>query len=428
MKAQLWRQKTEAAEAKKPNLTGIPAQMKLNFERRSGLSFDDVRVHYNSDKPARLGALAYTQGTQIHVGPGHESSLPHELGHVVQQKAGRVRPTRWIGGLPVNDRPELEREADRAPAQRIPAAGGLDVVQRQPDPEEEEEEEQTGPLPFGDSSAWYGSVHDGYVGSMYLEHGRLRLIHGFGPAVEQTKDEAQDTDIVRYLILSNDDDQANSVADQLTVLYDAGTAPTIGSMQIIEGCPVYLLANGASLTQLGLSPEQMAEARLFEIYLSGGERYGDHISRGGIVQLPSKWTDPAEDSAKNLSALTYAVSIAEQVSKQMAQYYIDAIPGILANSPEMATNLSQTGIPAVRGIIDSILPGQQEAIAAELRGKIDQVMSEETIKAAISASLHEEYAYWPLRFGGFLGNKILRASNLLTLENLEFATDPEQSD
>jgi len=89
--------------------------MKLDFERRSGLPFDDVRVHYNSEKPARLGALAYTQGTQIHVGPGQERTLPHELGHVVQQKAGRVRPTRWIGGLPVNDRPELEREADLAP-------------------------------------------------------------------------------------------------------------------------------------------------------------------------------------------------------------------------------------------------------------------------------------------------------------------------
>lgn len=129
METQLREQKVEAAEVKKPNLTGIPTQMKLDFEQRSGLSFDDVRVHYNSDKPARLGAPAYTQGTQIHVGPGHESSLPHELGHVIQQKAGRVRPTRWINGLPVNDQPELEREADRAPVQCMPAPALWGVVQ-----------------------------------------------------------------------------------------------------------------------------------------------------------------------------------------------------------------------------------------------------------------------------------------------------------
>lgn len=129
MELQLQRQKAEGPEVKKPNLTGIPTQMKLNFERRSGLSFDDVRVHYNSDKPARLGALAYTQGTQIHVGPGQERSLPHELGHVIQQKAGRVRPTRWIGGLPVNDQPELEREADLAPVQCMPAPALWGVVQ-----------------------------------------------------------------------------------------------------------------------------------------------------------------------------------------------------------------------------------------------------------------------------------------------------------
>lgn len=129
MNAQLLKQNAEGAGVPRPNLTGIPTQMKLDFERRSGLSFDDVRVHYNSDKPARLGALAYTQGTQIHVGPGQERSLPHELGHVIQQKAGRVRPTRWIGGLPVNDQPELEREADLAPVQCMPAPALWGVIQ-----------------------------------------------------------------------------------------------------------------------------------------------------------------------------------------------------------------------------------------------------------------------------------------------------------
>ena len=95
------------------NMTGIPTSMKNRYEAASGLSFDDVRIHYNSAKPAQLQALAYTQGNQVHIGPGQEKHLEHELGHVVQQKLGLVRPTTWINGLPVNDDRKLEQQADR---------------------------------------------------------------------------------------------------------------------------------------------------------------------------------------------------------------------------------------------------------------------------------------------------------------------------
>jgi hypothetical protein len=95
-----------------PNLTGIPDQTKENFENMSGFSFDDVRVHYNSDKPAQLQALAYTQGNEVHIAPGQEKHLGHELGHVVQQKQGRVQPTTQLQGVNVNDNEGLEREAD----------------------------------------------------------------------------------------------------------------------------------------------------------------------------------------------------------------------------------------------------------------------------------------------------------------------------
>jgi hypothetical protein len=95
-----------------PNQTGIPDGMKSGFENMSGFSFDDVRVHYNSDKPAQLNALAYTQGNQVHIAPGQEKHLGHELGHVVQQKQGRVQPTMQLQGVNVNDEEELEKEAD----------------------------------------------------------------------------------------------------------------------------------------------------------------------------------------------------------------------------------------------------------------------------------------------------------------------------
>lgn len=94
------------------NLTGIPDSLLRRAETKAGMSLADVRVHYNASEPAKVGALAYTQGTDVFVGPGQERYLPHELGHVVQQKLGRVVPTTEINGLPVNDDEKLEKEAD----------------------------------------------------------------------------------------------------------------------------------------------------------------------------------------------------------------------------------------------------------------------------------------------------------------------------
>ena len=100
------------APVQKKNETGMPDHLKAGIEDLSGFSMDDVRVHYNSDKPATVQALAYTQGTDIHVAPGQEQHLPHEAWHVAQQMAGRVEPTTEVGGMPVNDNVDLEHEAD----------------------------------------------------------------------------------------------------------------------------------------------------------------------------------------------------------------------------------------------------------------------------------------------------------------------------
>ena len=98
----------------KPNNTGLPDNLKAGVEALSGYSMDDVKVHYNSGKPAQLQALAYAQGTDIHIAPGQEQHLPHEAWHVVQQKQGRVKATmQMMGGVEVNDDEGLEREADR---------------------------------------------------------------------------------------------------------------------------------------------------------------------------------------------------------------------------------------------------------------------------------------------------------------------------
>lgn len=94
------------------NRTGMPDYIKDGMESLSGFRMDNVRVHYNSDRPARFQALAYTQGTDIHIAPGQEKHLPHEAWHVVQQMQGRVRPTADINGQGLNDDTALEHEAD----------------------------------------------------------------------------------------------------------------------------------------------------------------------------------------------------------------------------------------------------------------------------------------------------------------------------
>ncbi|MDO7883977.1 eCIS core domain-containing protein [Hymenobacter cheonanensis] len=95
----------------RPNRTGLPDKLKAGVESLSGHSLDDVKVHYNSAKPAQLQAHAYAQGPDIHLGPGQEKHLPHEAWHVVQQKQGRVRPTRQLKKTSINDSTSLESEA-----------------------------------------------------------------------------------------------------------------------------------------------------------------------------------------------------------------------------------------------------------------------------------------------------------------------------
>jgi hypothetical protein len=103
---------------------GLPRALRRGVERLSGFDMSGVRVQYDSSKPARIGALAYTRGQDIEVAPGQEHCLPHEAWHVVQQMQGRVRPTIQAKGVEVNDDTALEREADVMGARAQRAAAG----------------------------------------------------------------------------------------------------------------------------------------------------------------------------------------------------------------------------------------------------------------------------------------------------------------
>jgi Domain of unknown function (DUF4157) len=110
------------SDAPTPTTVGgnpMPEVVQAKMERSFQTDFSAVRIH-EGQHAAAAGALAYTQGTNIHFAPGqyapHSSSgqelLGHELAHVVQQSSGRVQATRQMKGLAVNDNPALEHEAD----------------------------------------------------------------------------------------------------------------------------------------------------------------------------------------------------------------------------------------------------------------------------------------------------------------------------
>jgi hypothetical protein len=92
--------------------SGLPDQLKSGVEASSGMDLSNVNVHYNSDKPRELQALAYAEENNIHLSPGQEKHLPHEAWHVVQQRQGRVKPGFEFGGATINNDPALELEAD----------------------------------------------------------------------------------------------------------------------------------------------------------------------------------------------------------------------------------------------------------------------------------------------------------------------------
>ena len=117
----------------------LPEAVQQKMEAFFGASFADVRVHVGHEA-ASIGALAFTIGSDLYFAPGQynpqtmqgQQLLGHELTHVVQQRAGRVRNPMGSGVAVVQD-PALEAEAERmgmraatcsTPIQARPAAIG----------------------------------------------------------------------------------------------------------------------------------------------------------------------------------------------------------------------------------------------------------------------------------------------------------------
>jgi ribosomal protein S18 acetylase RimI-like enzyme len=97
----------------------LPDAVRGRMEAALGADFSDVRVHVGP-QAERIGAIAFTLGSDIYFAPGRyqpdtmqgQQVLGHELAHILQQRAGRVRNPRGTGVAVVQDR-ALEAEADR---------------------------------------------------------------------------------------------------------------------------------------------------------------------------------------------------------------------------------------------------------------------------------------------------------------------------
>ncbi|HWN71230.1 MAG TPA: DUF4157 domain-containing protein [Haliangium sp.] len=142
---------SEGGQASAPSGSGqpLPGDVQAKMEGAFGADFSAVRVHEGPQADA-MGALAYTQGTDIHFQPGQydpqsqhgQELLGHELTHVVQQSQGRVPTPTQAKGAPINDDPSLEREADTmgaraaagAHASMAPATDAAGAVQRKSGP------------------------------------------------------------------------------------------------------------------------------------------------------------------------------------------------------------------------------------------------------------------------------------------------------
>ena len=123
----------------KPRGSGqpLPEPVQKKMESFFKASFADVRIHVGHEAPT-IGALAFTHGNDLYFAPGQynphstqgQQLLGHELTHVLQQRAGRVRNPLGAGVAVVQD-PALEAEAERmglraasasVPVQAKPAA------------------------------------------------------------------------------------------------------------------------------------------------------------------------------------------------------------------------------------------------------------------------------------------------------------------
>jgi hypothetical protein len=130
----------EEAVQRKPNVQRV--QVPQDEERppvpNLGANMNEVAAHRNPQRPAQIGAQAFAQGNNIHLGRGQEQHLPHEAWHVAQQQ-GRVRqddeaaqrkPTASDGGFQADSSVEQSLAAKKGHGNPLPDDVRVDMEAR----------------------------------------------------------------------------------------------------------------------------------------------------------------------------------------------------------------------------------------------------------------------------------------------------------
>ena len=148
-------------QLKSSSASGMPDETLNKMSSSFGTDFSDVNIHSDSKSATDAGALAYTQGNDIHFAPGQydpssqsgQELLGHELTHVQQQREGRVQANNEVNGMPLNDDKGLEKEADDM---------GAKAAQRKSNPNENPEiRSDTYMIPSNAIQRWEWPWHTG---------------------------------------------------------------------------------------------------------------------------------------------------------------------------------------------------------------------------------------------------------------------------
>ncbi len=284
-------QASSRAALQPPAETGLPAGLRSAVESLSGVSLEGVEVHYNSPRPGQIDALAYTQGSQIFLGPGQEKHLPHEAWHVVQQTRGRVRPTLFLqGGLQANHEPSLEHEAEhmgaRAAQMQSRVQGHMPGASRaalQP--------AATGGVVQCVGGPKFGLQPTGDNANAVVQEGldRLRAVQAaYKTAVRQAKAQARLTfeggdmgDLARQQVYTQALAAAEMTPEGLFARLDQGLAHQGDAIQY-QGVEIAQVRRGAAAyVQHQAADPATGTAAIFKLHTLDGPGAGEYVQVGG---------------------------------------------------------------------------------------------------------------------------------------------------
>lgn len=179
----------------------LPDAVRQKMESFFGADFSDVRIHVGHEASS-IGAIAFTHGSNIFFSHGQynpaspqgQQLLGHELTHVLQQRAGRVRNPLGSGVAVVQD-PGMEAEAERM---------GMRVVMA-PEPVQAKSSPAGGRGGSGDESVQAKGGAQFRITQQTGGRGRQRLaVHRGGQCVGQAEVHAEATSVARVYNLKVD--------------------------------------------------------------------------------------------------------------------------------------------------------------------------------------------------------------------------------